>query len=58
MFLSRPGPATIPAVPLMYTADAAPGRPLESKITMLTPERIPMFCECLAWGSDTQKNSR
>jgi hypothetical protein len=51
-------PATIPAVPPMYTADAAPGRALESKITMFTPGWIPMFCECLAWGSDAQKNSR
>ena len=58
MLLSRSGRATIPAVPLRYTADAAPGRALESKITMLTRGRISTFCECLACGSDTQKNSR
>ena len=55
MLLSRSGPATIPAVPLMYTADAAPGRALESKITMLTRGRISTLRECLAWGSDPEE---
>jgi hypothetical protein len=48
MPLSRPGPVTIAAVPLRYTAGAVPGRALESKITMLTPGRISMLPECLA----------
>lgn len=58
MLFSRPDPVTTPAAPLRYTAGAAPGGTLESKITMLTCGRASMLRGCLAYGSDTHKNSR
>jgi hypothetical protein len=42
----------------MYAPPEAPGRALESKITMLTCGRTSMLRECRACGSDAQKNSR
>jgi hypothetical protein len=42
----------------MYTACPLSGATAESNITMLTSGRTAILSECLACGSETQKNSR
>jgi hypothetical protein len=58
MHLRSSDPVGKSAAPLMYTAWAAPGGTLESKITMLTCGWVSMLREWRACGRDTQKNSR